>query len=106
MLAQGKQGVGLVLDLGADRAVSQVELSLLTGGGKLELRAAPEGSTEIPDAIDQWAVVQAVDSPEQKLDVTFDTPVTTRYVLVWFTELPTFEDTLKDGIFEAVLRGA
>jgi putative peptidoglycan lipid II flippase len=106
MAAQGKEGVGLVLDLGADHAVSDVQLSLLTPGGKLELRAAPEGSSAVPDEIGKWTVVQSVDAPEQQLDVTFDTPVTTRYVLVWFTELPQFEDTLKDGIAEAVLRGA
>ena len=43
MNAQGKEGVGLVLDLGADRTISEVELSLLTAGGALELRAAPAG---------------------------------------------------------------
>ena len=105
MNAQGKDGVGLVLDLGADRSVSEVELSLLTAGGRLELRAAPPGSTAVPGAITEWAVVSEQEGPTQELTVQLDEPVTTRYVLVWFTELPAFEDTLKDGIAEAVVRG-
>ena len=52
-----KDGVGLVLDLGEDRTISEVELSLSTAGGALELRAAPEGSTEVPvDAGDQIGI--------------------------------------------------
>jgi hypothetical protein len=106
MDAQGKQGVGLVLDLGADRTITEVELSLLTSGGSLELRAAPAGATAVPDTIDAWTVVSTQDEPPQELTVPLDAPVTTRYLLVWFTELPPFEDTLKDGIVEAVVRGS
>ena len=105
MNAQGKDGVGLVLDLGSDRAISEVELSLLTSGGVLELRAAAAGATEVPGEITDWSVVSTQEDPPQELTVELDEPVTTRYLLVWFTELPSFEDTLKDGIVEAVLRG-
>ena len=104
MADQGKQGVGLVLDLGTETVVSEVELSLLSSGGVLELRAAP-GAAEVPGSIDDWTVVSTLDAPDQELTETFDAPVTTRYVLVWFTELPPFEDALKAGIAEAVLSG-
>jgi putative peptidoglycan lipid II flippase len=104
MADQGKQGVGLVLDLGTETVVSEVELSLLSSGGVLELRAAP-GAAEVPGSIDDWTVVSTLDAPDQELTETFDAPVTTRYVLVWFTELPPFEDSLKAGIAEAVLSG-
>jgi len=105
MDAQGKQGVGLVLDLGADREVSEVQLTLLTEGGVLELRVAPPGATEVPGEIDDWTVVSTQEEPPADLEIPLDPMLTTRYVLVWFTELPAFEDTLKDGIVEAVIRG-
>lgn len=104
MADQNKQGVGLVLDLGSDLAVSEVELSLLTAGGVLELRVAPPGQAEIPAAIDDWTVAATLDAPTQELVEPFDAPVTTRYVLLWFTELPAFDGGLKAGIVEAVLR--
>ena len=105
MESQGKTGVGLVLDLGADHTVSSVDLTLLTAGGKVELRAAPEGTTAVPDALDTFSVIASQDAPAAQLTMTPGEPVVTRYLLVWFTELPQYQDTLKDGIAEAVVHG-
>jgi putative peptidoglycan lipid II flippase len=105
MESQGKSGVGIVLDLGADHTVTSVELTLLTAGGKVELRAAAEGSTAIPDSIDGFTVFAQQDSPAIDLTLAPTAPVVTRYVLVWFTELPPYQGALKDGVAEAVVLG-
>ncbi|MER7620430.1 protein kinase family protein [Streptomyces sp. NPDC126503] len=80
-----KKGVGLVLDLGKEREVGQVELSF-RGDTSVELRTAPAGSATEPSMPGEYTT-QASGSGS---DVTLKPakPVMTRYVLVWLTELP------------------
>lgn len=105
MIDQGKQGVGLVLDLGAERTVTSVELDLLSAGGAVELRAAAAGATDVPGELGGFTVVQAVDDPADPVTITPDAPVTTRYLLVWFTALPEFDGALKGGVSDVVVLG-
>ncbi|MGW6917448.1 serine/threonine protein kinase, partial [Kitasatospora sp. NPDC054939] len=85
-----KEGTGLLLDLGSPQSVSSVNVQFV-GSTTAELR--------VPNA-------QAADSPLQAkpnsftvldrasgtaANFTLDTPVTTRYLLIWLTSLP------KDG---------
>jgi len=100
-----KPGVGLLLDLGETRSVSEVQLTLLAAGGTVELRAAPEDAAEPPPTPADFTVVATVEGPDTETQLEPEAPVTTRYVLVWFTVLPTFEENFKNGVAEAVVLG-
>lgn len=100
-----KPGVGLLLDLGETRSVSEVQLTLLAPGGTVELRAAPEDAAEPPPTPADFTVVATVEGPDIETRLEPEAPVSTRYVLVWFTVLPTFEENFKNGVAEAVVLG-
>lgn len=84
-----KDGMGLVLDLGVEADVSQVQLTDGGDGGSVSLLTAPgpalDGSTPVASAPAGGAQTL---TPAQ--------PVRSRYLVVWFTELPT-----TDGVFRA-----
>ncbi|MQA99559.1 MAG: protein kinase [Actinobacteria bacterium] len=81
--AQGKPGVGLVVDLGEVVEVEEIEIVTSTPGLTYELRAATEMG-EAAEDFDQVEAVQAADASER---VDADrTPG--RYWLLWITELP------------------
>ncbi len=82
-----------------------IQLTLLTPGGTVEVRAAPEDATEVPAEPDAFAVVQTLADPVVSPSVTFEAPVTTRFLLVWFTELPQFEGNYKNGVANVVVLG-
>jgi len=103
-LEQQKRGVGLVLDAGEVREVSGVRLQLLNGGSDLEVQVAAE-ATSFPSAIDGWTSAASRESAPGEVELTFDAPVRTRYVLVWFTKLPQVDGVWRDGIAEAELLG-
>ncbi len=76
-------GTGLLLDMGSSVQVSAVELLLgPAAGGTVQLRA---GNT--PALADLPVVAQAAD-PGGTLTLQPSAPVTARYVLIWFTQLP------------------
>jgi hypothetical protein len=81
-----KDGVGLVLDLGNPSRVSRVTLDAPGEGGTVELRTAPgpglDGSTPVAQAPVEGGRV--VLTPER--------PVSTQYVVVWFTKVPRDDD--------------
>ncbi|MFE7514872.1 protein kinase family protein [Streptomyces sp. NPDC057540] len=80
-----KPGVGIVLDLGAARKISSVDLSFV-GNTKVEVRTAPEGASSAPSTADEFTTQASGDGSDVNLHLT--KPVKTRYVLVWLTELP------------------
>jgi putative peptidoglycan lipid II flippase len=98
-LGHQKDGVGLVLDLGAVHTVTQVDVSLEGTGTSLELRAAPEDSTSYPtDSADEYDLIKSLAGQGSR--ATFDLsddPVTTRYLLVWLTSLPQVSAGKYDG---------
>jgi putative peptidoglycan lipid II flippase len=100
-----KDGVGLVLDAGEVRQVAGAQLTLVTGGGSVELRAAPPDAADPPATLDGWTAGTSPTEVEAEAEVRFDEPVQTRYVLVWFTRLPPIDGGFRDGIAEAVLLG-
>ena len=82
--ANGKGGVGLVLDLGTEQAVDAVDLVLGDVGAAVQIGVAP---LELGDPA-QWAVLAR--APAGKSHVALRSPraITGRYVLVWFPLLP------------------
>ncbi|MFE5791634.1 protein kinase family protein [Streptomyces sp. NPDC056503] len=90
-----KTGVGIVLDLGSAQKVSSVDLSFV-GRTSVEIRTAPDGASSAPSTAEGFTTQVAGVGSEVKLKLT--KAVTTRYVLVWLTELP-----LTDGQFRGQL---
>ncbi|BAJ29701.1 MULTISPECIES: protein kinase family protein [Kitasatospora] len=89
-----RPGTGLLIDLGSARRVGSVDLQFL-GDTKAELKAAPAGATAQPTADDagfrSFGVSVATGSGT-KVTLKPDSPVTTRYLLIWLTNVPANDD--------------
>jgi len=89
-----QSGTGLLLDMGKPVTVSSARIVLgAAAGGKLELRA---GNTP---ALADLKVVARVQLPGGAVTVPIGSPVTARYLLIWFTRLPpdssgTYQDSI------------
>lgn len=101
-----KDGVGVYLDLGQAVSVREVRLALINSGASFELRVAPEDATQAPGDLDGWTAIDTVEDSEQNVTRTLDDAVSTRYLLVWFTQLPLADDgNYRSGIAEAEVLG-
>ena len=97
----GKPGVGLLLDLGAPRPVSAVELRLVGNGTDLSVLA-----TDDPRArIDTFTSLAQVTGAGQSLVLRVPRPVTTRYVVIWLTSLPSADGSYQGGIADVRILG-
>ena len=97
----GKPGVGLLVDLGAPRPVSVVELGLVGNGSDISLRAT-DTLTKKPA---KWASMSEVTGAGDSLVLRVPVPVTTRYLLVWFTQLPWADGAYQGGVSNIRVRG-
>ncbi|GLW54309.1 protein kinase family protein [Kitasatospora phosalacinea] len=89
-----RPGTGILIDLGSPRQVGSVNVQFL-GDTKAELKAAPAGTTAPPSADDSGfrsfgASVAA--GSGTRVALTPDSPVTTRYLLLWLTNVPANDD--------------
>jgi putative peptidoglycan lipid II flippase len=97
----GKPGVGLLLDLGAPRPVSAVSLRLVGNGTDLAVLA-----TDDPRAkVDTFTSLAQVTSAGQALVLRVPRPVTTRYLVVWLTALPSADGSYQGGIADVRVLG-
>ena len=83
-----KDGVGLLVDLGAVRSVGAVSLDLVGAGSDVELRTAGTAGDEAPTTLDSFRAVAAAESVEGLTTLSTARPVPARWLLVWFTDLP------------------
>ncbi|WP_426364851.1 protein kinase family protein [Streptomyces sp. E-08] len=97
-----KPGVGIVLDLGSAKKVSSVDLSFV-GHTSVEVRTAPADASSAPSTADGFTTQASGDDSDVKLKLT--KPVTTRYVLVWLTELPLTEGEFRGQLTEVKVMG-
>lgn len=88
-----KPGVGVILDLGKVQHVGKVTVSFM-GRTSVELRAASADAGAMPTSFDSYAKVAEGSGTDVALKP--DKTVTSRYLLVWLTELPIQAD---DGKF-------
>jgi Protein kinase domain len=101
-----KPGLGLVLDLGRGEEVSRVTLDVGGSGTDLEVRAAPPGASARPSSPDAFRTVGTARDAAGRTVVRLDDGVSTRYLLVWLTELaPESESTFSGRISEISLQG-
>ncbi|MFR9797524.1 protein kinase family protein [Streptomyces sp. MS06] len=80
-----KPGLGLILDLGKAQQVGKVTVTFV-GRTSVELRAASGSAASEPKAFDAYAKVAEGSGTTVTLQPS--KAVTTRYLLVWLTELP------------------
>jgi hypothetical protein len=99
-----KSGVGLLIDLGAERSVTTAEVKLAGTPTSVSLYAAPAGVNDPPTDITELDRVDAREA--QQPDVTFrpDKTVRTRYLVVWLTSLPPADGGYRGEITEITVR--
>ena len=95
-----KTGVGLQLDLGSSRQVTDVDLTL--GGAPSDVSLYL--SDEPPRGVAKLNPVASVTADEQQR-VTLDEPGTGRYLVLWFTSFPEAEGGYRGEVAEVVVRG-
>jgi hypothetical protein len=84
--------VGFYVDLGPDAVVSGVEMLVETPGTNLDILVADEPGTTVED----WDEVEQARDASGRTLLSFDEPVTTRYLLV-LVVAPVPEDAGEGG---------
>ncbi|KAB8163336.1 serine/threonine protein kinase [Streptomyces sp. 3MP-14] len=84
-----KRGLGLILDLGEAQEVRSLTVEAV-GDTAVEFRAAPADATTPPSGADDFVTLDSATG--SSLTLQGDEPVTTRFVLVWLTDLPLGND--------------
>jgi hypothetical protein len=92
-----KKGVGLRLDLGSEVEVHQVTVTVPKPGTDLELRTASGESLQGSD------VVAKADGVDGTVTLTPGSPVTTRYLLLWFTKAVEDADGYRVAVSEVTV---
>jgi len=101
-----KPGVGLLIDLGSEQPVTEVDLQLQGSPTTVSLYAAPQGSG-VPSSIDGLDRVAVADQAGTGATLTPDSTVTTRYLVVWLTVLPKVSESsggYRGAVAEIVVR--
>ena len=101
-----KPGVGIVVDLGAPRAIAAVRLDLVGRGTSLQLRASDTKGTQTS----QYALVASAIGAGTTVTLRPAQPLTAEYLLVWLTRLPALPGVAppqyQGGIAEITVFGA
>jgi hypothetical protein len=97
----GKEGVGLILDLGQPQDVQQVSLNLVGKGSNIDVRVADR---ILPDPA-LWTPLASAFAPRDRIDMRSPRPVNGRYVLIWFTQVPPAVDQ-GTGVYQGGVRSA
>jgi hypothetical protein len=99
-----KAGVGVLLDLGRDRAPKSVAIQLKGQPTDIELYAAPAGVTQAPDTLDQLDRVGSRSAAPTSTTIRLDNGTRTRYLLVWLTKLPPVQGGFRGEIADVTVR--
>ncbi|MFF4008694.1 protein kinase family protein [Streptomyces sp. NPDC001717] len=83
-----KAGLGLVFDLGQEEEVSAASIALRFSGNRTTatIYAAPDMSSSTQ--VKSMQKIATGTTSGKKLDLVAETPVKTRYVVLWFTAMP------------------
>jgi hypothetical protein len=95
-----KDGVGILYDLGSEQALAGIGVSG-TAGATAEVRVGDQAGGDL-DSYERVAGGELGDST----DLSFDEPVTTRYVLLWLTGLAPSDGGFSAEIAEVTLTPA
>jgi len=95
-----KSGVGLVLDLGADRTVTGVDVTVLGGSTGLSLFLSDTAPTTV-DGLTPVATA-TIDASDR---VELDQPTQGRFLTVWLTSVPATPDGFRGEVAEVTALG-
>lgn len=98
-----KPGVGVIVEFAEPVEVTTVRLHLLRSGSDLSLRVPADPQADEPPMTSQrdWHQVGAMKKADEQVDITVDEPTTTRFLLIYFTALPSSgENAYRGGINE------
>ena len=100
-----KPGVGVMLDLGEARDVTGVDVTFVGAGPTtVELYASEDGATR---SVEDWSIAAtSAAAPAGEHTITPDGKLTTRYLLVYVTELPPVDGGFAAEIAEISVRGS
>jgi serine/threonine kinase PknH len=96
-----KTGVGLVLDLGAGHAVSEVDLTTLGSPTAVSVYVTNQN----PTTLQGLKVAGQSTITGTRGAVSLDPAANGRYVVVWLTKLPAVPGGFRGGVAEAVVKG-
>jgi len=100
-----KDGVGLLVDLGQPQDVGSVSLLLQGSPTSVQVYAAPEDADR-PSGVAGLDLLGEATAVDTELTVRPGSALTSRWVVVWLTELPSVGgDTYKGAIAEITVRG-
>lgn len=100
-----KPGVGLVVDLGTPTSIHDVTLTLTSQPSGVQLMVPSDGNQDAApmESVQQWTVVASQDDATTTVTLT-PVDVTTRFLLVYFTNLPAVADAqYQSGIAEITI---
>jgi hypothetical protein len=95
-----KDGVGLVLDLGATSGVREVDVATLGGPTAVSVYVTGTAPTGVADLTPVGTA-----AGNGGLTVTLDEAVSGRFVTVWLTSIPPVEDEFRGTIADVVVKG-
>ncbi|RSO07384.1 serine/threonine protein kinase [Streptomyces sp. WAC 05379] len=87
-LPQRRDGSGLILDLGAVKSVSQMNISMYRSGQTAEVLAADADASDPSSLSDFSQNVVKLSTAGSSIEVDLKKPIRTRYVLIHITKLP------------------
>lgn len=96
----GKPGVGLLVDLGAPRPVTSIDLKLVGANSDLQILM----SNKPHDDPSRYRTFAQVTGAGSHLLLRTPRPMTGRYLLVWFTRLPWIDGDYQGGVRSIVVR--
>lgn len=102
--ANGKGGVGLVIDLGSSQPVQSVALTLGNEGAEVRVGVS-DSQLAAPNA---WPVLARARADAKQVSLSSAQAIDGRYVLVWFPRLPTtikYPDMHQVRVLEVVIHG-
>ncbi|GAA1958847.1 protein kinase [Catenulispora subtropica] len=117
-----RHGSGVIFDLGSVQTVKSVDVTLTAPGATVQMFAAAESVTDFPavkdgskgdSTPDGFTQTGSQDAAPATFTLTPSSPMKTRFVLVWFTQVPQWGDThcggkgtcFGDGIAEVKFNG-
>ncbi|MGW6706259.1 protein kinase family protein [Streptomyces sp. NPDC054956] len=83
-----KDGVGIVYDLGAEHEVSEASIALRFAGDHTTLALYATDSLSPKGSVGSMKRIAGTTTSGTAVNLTTETPVKTRYVLLWITALP------------------
>lgn len=98
-----KSGVGLLVDLGKKTRVGDVRLTLGGSPTSLQILAAP-AATSAPTSTDGLTKVASETDAGTRVDLRLEKAVSTRWLVVWLTELPPVAGGFQGRVAEISVR--